>query len=75
VCNLDALLSVICCLFSKHGCWFRGTKTSSSGRAQFSELVWRAKINSKGAIVMYHFMLQDRIGGLGLIAHTNRGWG
>jgi hypothetical protein len=62
VCKLGSILSVICGSLSRPCYWFRGTKTSSSGRAQLSELVWRAKINSKCAIVIYHFMLQDRIG-------------
>jgi hypothetical protein len=62
VCKLDSLLSVISCSLSKHGYCFWGTKTSSSGEGLLSELIWRVKINSKCAIVIYHFMLQDRIG-------------
>jgi hypothetical protein len=62
VCKLNSLLSVICCLLSKHWCWFRGTSTSSSGRDPLSEFGKEGKFNSKYMIGIYHFMLLTRVG-------------
>jgi hypothetical protein len=61
VCKLDSLLSGIGGSLVQHWCGFRVTKTSLSGMDPLSELALRA-INSKGALVFYYFMLQNRIG-------------
>jgi hypothetical protein len=60
VCKLGFLLSVLCCSLSKHWYGFRVTRASSSGEGSLSELV-KGQINYKCRIVIYHFMLQDRI--------------
>jgi hypothetical protein len=58
VCKLDSLLSVLDCSLVQHWYCFRVTNTSLSGMDPLSELALRA-INSKCALVIYHFMLQQ----------------
>jgi hypothetical protein len=41
--------------------WIRVSKTSLSGNDPLSELVLRV-LNSKCALMIYYFMLQDRVG-------------
>ena len=61
MCKLDSLLSGISGSLVQHGGGFRVTKASVSGMDPLSELVMGA-INSKCALVIYHFMLTIRFG-------------